>query len=115
MAKHSARNRPCRSAAVLIPVFVFVTGNAPQTARAGETAPPAGTVIDAGNVAAHAAVIDENLAALVADGLLQIKVRDPYTIPPHPAYQAATTPIGTPTITAKVIVESVSARVGSTR
>ncbi len=88
MPKHSAR--PRARAAFLLPVFLTIAGAGSLAAAAGETAPPAGTVIDAGNVAAYAAVIDENLAALVADGLLQIKVRDPYTIPPHPAYQAAT-------------------------
>jgi hypothetical protein len=56
--------------------------------------PPAGTVIDAANVGEYNAIVDENLAQLVAQGMLAITVQPVFSITPHPAFLAATTEHG---------------------
>jgi len=52
--------------------------------------PAPGTRIDAGNVAAHAGILDAQVAAMVREGLLAIRVGETFSLPPHPAYRAAT-------------------------
>lgn len=58
-------------------------------AATGASPPPA-TVIDAGNVAQYQAIVDENLAQLIADGALTITVRAPYSIEIRPEFVEAT-------------------------
>ncbi len=53
-------------------------------------APAPGTLITADNLQAHAALLDESIAALVADGQLEIRVGPTWSLPPHPAYIEAT-------------------------
>lgn len=52
--------------------------------------PPPGTLIDAGNIDAHAAIVDENFAQMIRDGLATIEVAEPFSLEPHAVYQEAT-------------------------
>lgn len=53
--------------------------------------PPApGTTLDASNVAQYATFIDETLVSLIRDGDFTIEVTAGESIPPHPAFAAAT-------------------------
>jgi len=69
-------------------LLAFTLGLAQFATAADPPAP--GTTLDAANVADYAAFIDETLVRLIRDGDFTIAVTASESIPPHPAFAAAT-------------------------
>lgn len=96
MNQANAAARASRRLSTLCALGVLVSG----AARAGDfdfdlaaaraSSPPPGTVIDAGNVAQYAAIMDSEFATLVTDGWVTLTVGEPLAFDPHPAFIAAT-------------------------
>ena len=53
-------------------------------------APPPGTVINASNFEQYSEILDDNISQVIAQGMLEITVRETYSIDPFPAYLDAT-------------------------
>ncbi len=73
-----------RSLSVLAVMFGIVS------AAAATEPPAAGTMLDASNVTRYATFIDPTLAQLIGDGAFTLEVTASESIPPHPAFAAAT-------------------------